>query len=211
MEITKFEHACVTVTKEGKTIVIDPGQLTTDFVVPENVIAIIITHSHADHFDLDTIEAIMARNNGALILAPADITAQLADYDTRTVNAGDSFSHEEIEFDFYGGTHAQIHSTIQAPANVGVMIDERFYYPGDSFAVPEKSVDILALPVAAPWLKISESIDFLAAVAPREAFPTHDAILSVAGQTIVDRMVSASAEQAGIIYERLDGQTKELL
>ncbi len=63
--------------------------------------------------------------------------------------------------------------------NVGVLIDNgEVYYPGDSFAEPGMPVKTLALPIAAPWMKTSEAMDFLTHVKPERAFPTHDAILS---------------------------------
>ena len=37
---------------------------------------------------------------------------------------------------------------------------------------------MLGLPTGAPWLKLSEAVDFLRAVAPRTAVPIHEAVLS---------------------------------
>ena len=39
-------------------------------------------------------------------------------------------------------------------------------------------MEVLGLPTAAPWLKLSEAVDLLRAVRPRLAFPVHDAVLS---------------------------------
>ena len=57
MELTKYEHACFTLEKDGKCLVIDPGSLTTDLSISENIIAVIVTHDHADHFS----EALLAK------------------------------------------------------------------------------------------------------------------------------------------------------
>jgi hypothetical protein len=76
--------------------------------------------------------------------------------------------------------------------------------------MPEKSVDTLALPVAAPWLKISETIEFMKAVNARFTFPTHDAILSNSGKQVTDNLVSSFAEAAGTEYRRIDGETIEV-
>jgi hypothetical protein len=94
--------------------------------------------------------------------------------------------------------------------NVGVMINETLYYPGDSFVLPGQPVQILALPIGAPWLKISESIDFLVAIKPKMVFPTHDAVLSAIGKSISDARLSATAREIGAEYRRLDTTPAEL-
>ena len=40
MKLTKYEHACLTVEKDGKLLVVDPGAYTTDLPALESVIAI---------------------------------------------------------------------------------------------------------------------------------------------------------------------------
>lgn len=210
MELTKYEHACFTVEKDGKTIIVDPGSFTNDLTIPDNVVAIIITHSHGDHLDEALIADIMTKNPQAMIIGPRQVTSALSSYETRTVHGGDSFAYEGFDLDFYGDDHAVIHPTIPLAQNVGVLIEDRLYYPGDSFTMPEKSVDTLALPIAAPWLKISEAIEFMKSVGARFTFPTHDAILSVTGRQITDNMVSSFAEAAGTDYRRIDGETIEI-
>ena len=210
MELTKYEHACFVVEKDGKSAVIDPGGLTTDFVMPDEVVAVVITHEHGDHFDMNHIEAIAAANPKVVFVGPPDVTTKLKGFETRTVHGGDNFTIEGIELEFYGDQHAPIHPSRPRVQNVGVMIDERVYYPGDSFTIPEKSVDTLALPIGAPWLKVSEAVDFMIAVAPRFAFPTHDAVLSHDGQGFSDATVAQFAQDADIEYRRIDGDTIEI-
>lgn len=210
MELTKYEHACFTVEKDGACIVVDPGFLTTDFSISDNIIAVIITHDHGDHFSKELLAEIISKNPTALIIGPEEVTSQLHSYETRTVHGGDSFAVEGFDLDFYGDTHATIHSDIPGSQNVGVLIEDRLYYPGDSLTMPEKSVDTLALPVAAPWLKLDEAVEFMKSVGARFTFPTHDAILSVSGKQIVDGMLSQFAETAGTEYRRIDGATIEI-
>ena len=203
MNVTKYEHACFTVEKDGQIIVVDPGNFTTDFIAPDDVIAVIITHKHADHFDPELISAIIDKNPEAVIIGDASITNQIEAFETMPVSAGDTLEIGPFHLEFFGGQHAGIHDSMPAPPNLGVMIEELLYYPGDSFYIPEDhSIDTLALPVAAPWLKISEVIDFMTTVHPRIAFPTHDAILSNAGKELADRMLESVAEANDILYVR---------
>lgn len=210
MQLTKYEHASFVMEKDGKAIIVDPGKFTTDLTVPENVAAVIITHDHGDHFDEDMIAEIVSKNPGVIIIGTQEVTSQLGQYETRTVHGGDSFAYEGFDLDFYGDEHATIHPGIPTGQNVGVLIEDRVYYPGDSLTVPEKSVDILALPVAAPWLKTEEAIEFMKTIGARFTFPTHDALLSPTGKNVADNMASTFAETAGTEYRRIDGETIEI-
>jgi hypothetical protein len=60
-----------------------------------------------------------------------------------------------------GGEHAVIHPDIPVIDNVAYLLnDGALLHPGGSLYVPEEPVDVLALPAGAPWLKISEAIDY---------------------------------------------------
>ena len=203
MQLTKYEHACFTVEQDGQLLVIDPGNFTTDFIAPDRVVGIVITHEHADHFDSELVANIIDKNPDAVIVAHSSITQTVEAFETIAVDTGTTLNIGQFRLEFFGGEHATIFTDTPPLANLGVMINDLLYYPGDSFAVPvNRSVDTLALPVAAAWLKINETLNFLTAVKPRSAFPTHDAILSPTGQGLVDRMIAAKAEQLGIEYRR---------
>lgn len=212
MKLTKYEHACITVEKDGQLLVIDPGGWTTDLGVPGNVCAVVVTHEHGDHFDTTALGAIAAHNPDAVVIAHQAITRQLdAALPSRTVAAGDAITAGPFNLQFVGGRHAVIHPNIPGVANLGVIVDGKLYYPGDSFTVLDhRTIDTLALPASAPWLKISETMDFLAAIRPRLAFPTHDAILSPTGKALVDRLLQASADSSGTRYQRIDGQELDI-
>lgn len=210
MDLTKYEHACFVVEKDGKSVVVDPGELTTDFVMPDNVVAVVITHEHPDHLGMDHLKEIADEYPSAVFIGPAEVTAKLKSFETRTAHGGDNFTIDGIELEFFGEKHEPIHKSRPVAQNVGVMIDERVYYPGDSYTIPEKSVDTLALPIGGPWLRIGDTIDFMLAVSPRFAFPTHDAVLSGDGQGFSDMNVSSFAKDAGIDFRRIDGETIEI-
>jgi hypothetical protein len=87
--------------------------------------------------------------------------------------------------------------------NHAYLIDGAAFHLGDSFTpAPDGTrLEVLFLPVSAPWLKLAESIDYLKAASPRIAVPIHDAILSDAGKALVDRVVGSLAGSAE--YRRL--------
>lgn len=204
MKLTKYEHACFTLEKAGKLLIVDPGAYTTDLGAPENVVAIVVTHNHADHFDPNALGAIIAHNPDAVIYAPHDVTEQLGEtLPNQAVSAGEHLDATPFSLEFFGGKHATIHPDLPHPINLGVMIDDRLYYPGDSYTNPAKPVEILALPTAAPWMKMEEAFDFLMEIKPRLAFPTHDALSSDIGKSMPDNMMPMFAEKVGATYQRL--------
>lgn len=207
MKLTKYEHACFTVELGSEVVVVDPGNYSTDFIAPSNVVAVIITHKHADHFDYEHIAAIMNENPNATIVADESVTSQIEAFKTQSVSVGEVVIIGDFKLEFFGGKHALIHDTLPIINNLGVFINDTVYYPGDSFALTNKPIDVLALPVGAPWLKIGEAIDFLLATKPLLAFPTHDAVLSDIGKTLVDNMLAAVTENNDIAYKRIDGTT----
>lgn len=202
MKITKYEHACIVVEVNGQTLIIDPGEYTNDLVVPEGVVAVVITHSHADHVAARHLNEITTLNPEAIIYGHKDAVADITG-NVQAVVANEGIRVGAFELEFYGGDHAVIDPSIPVIANLGVMVNDTLYYPGDSFTQPGRQVNILALPVSAPWMKISEAVAFAKAVAPGAVFPTHDAILSDTGKQLADRLIPALLENTTIQYQRL--------
>lgn len=204
MKVTKYQHACFTVENEGQVLVVDPGNYSSDFIAPENVTCVVITHQHPDHFDPELLAGIFDKNDDVLVIGPADVIDKIEIENKKTVSPGEQISVGSFDLEFFGGVHALIHSSMPRVQNIGVLVNGLVYYPGDSLDVPNCSIDTLAIPVAAPWLKIGEAMDFLLAVKPRFAFPTHDAITNDSGKALADRLIGSLAEQHDIEYTRLD-------
>lgn len=203
MKLTKFEHACFTLEKDGQSLVFDPGNWSQDFTAPEHTVAIILSHEHADHFEPQLLNDSISKNPNAVVVAPIEMADKLAGLPVKEVTPGETLTIGPFDLEFFGGHHAVIHPSLMSVANIGVLVNESFYYPGDSFAKPDVPVKTLALPVTAPWLKVSESIDFMLEVQPGFTFPVHDHIASPDGKTLVDHLISNFAEQNGIRYQRV--------
>ncbi|MEV5071341.1 MBL fold metallo-hydrolase [Microbacterium sp. LMI12-1-1.1] len=198
MRVTKFEHATLTLFNAGKTLVVDPGSFTAPLGELESVVAIVITHEHADHWTSDHLDRILGTFPGIPVYGPEGVAKAAAEYDITVAHPGDVVEVEPFRLEFFGGRHALIHESVPVVDNVGVLVNDEFYYPGDSYAVPEgREVKLLAAPVGAPWLKIGEAMDFVLAVAPRRVFGTHDLTLSVAGRDTGRLRLGWAAEQHG--------------
>ena len=206
MKLTKYEHSCFTLENDGKVLVVDPGSWTTDFETPNNVIAVVVTHEHMDHFDEEKLQDIVSKNPNAAIYGPSDVIAKISELPGNSVAADDEVKIEGFKLKFVGGTHATIHKDFHPQfQNVGVIINDTVYHPGDSLALPNRPIKVLSLPVIAPWEKVSESFYFLMAVKPVFSFPTHDAMLSELGFGLYDRWHSMASEKIGTTYKRLKG------
>lgn len=204
MRITKHEHACLRLEREGRTLLIDPGSYTLPLTDLEHVVAIVLTHEHPDHWTPEHLDRILGQFPSIPIYGPAGLAAAAAGYDVTVVSPGDEVAVEPFTLRFFGGRHNVIHESVPVIDNVGVLVDGEFYYPGDSYAVPDGvDVRLLAAPIGAPWLKIGEAMDFVLAVAPRRAFGTHDMTLSRIGLTGHAARLTWAVEQGGGEYVAL--------
>ncbi|TXK16388.1 MBL fold metallo-hydrolase [Homoserinibacter sp. GY 40078] len=213
MNVTKYEHACMVVTKAGARIVIDPGVFLATLPEASGVAAIVITHEHADHLSADRVREVLAQNPEARVFGPQGVAdaAAAEDIEVEVVQAGDTIEVEPFTLQFFGEKHAVIHSSIPVIDNIGVLIDDTFYYGGDSYTAPGVPVELLAAPIGAPWLKIGEAMDYVLEVAPKHAFPVHDMTLSVAGKTMAgDRLSWATAQGGGEFQVLEPGQSIDL-
>ncbi|MGV8912001.1 MAG: MBL fold metallo-hydrolase [Rhodoglobus sp.] len=181
MNVTKYEHACLVLEHENQRLVIDPGGFTAPLPPLANVTAIVITHEHPDHWTSEQLARIREHNPDAPIFGPAGVAAAANEWNVSTVVNGASETAGVWTLEFFGGKHAVIHESIPVIDNLGVLVNGEFWYAGDSFTVPPKTVVSAAIPAGAPWLKISEVMDYVAELAPNRAFQTHDAVLSDKG------------------------------
>ena len=177
MDITRYGHSCLLVAHEDARILLDPGIFSTGFEDLRGLTAVLVTHAHPDHLDADRLRALLAANPDARLHCDEGSASDLADLEPTVVNDGDRLELG-VPVDVVGSTHAVIHPDLPRIPNVGYLVAERFFTPGDALTVPEADVEVLGLPTAAPWLKLSEAVDLLRAVAPRLAFPVHDAVLA---------------------------------
>lgn len=215
MKITKFGHACLELEENGQLLILDPGFYTQPIDNRINVRAIVITHIHDDHCYEEQLDRIVQLNPGITIYGTDEVCQRLAasrpGFKIIPVHHGDFYEVGNFTLEFFGDMHAEIHRSIPLVQNCGVMVNGKLYYPGDSFTQPDLEVEILACPASAPWLKISEVIDFIAAVKPKRCFPTHNIHLSEFGNQLNNGRIQAVTEQNGGQYEWLQiGESTEV-
>jgi len=173
MRITKYTHACVRLEDGGSVLVIDPGTWSEPSALA-GADAVLVTHEHADHIDLLRLAGL-----GVPVYAPAG--ADIKGLEVIAVSPGESFTAAGLSVVAVGGRHAPIYGNEPDCPNVGYVVAESVYHPGDSLHVPQEPVETLLVPVQGSWLKMAEAIDFVKAVNPRRAFAIHDAQINDRG------------------------------
>lgn len=201
MKITKYEHSCLDIEQDGKRLLIDPGVVTTSIPDYNDIAAVLVTHMHADHLDKEKLLAIHAQNPDSPIYTVQAVADELKDsLPLIIVTAEQVITAGPFQLEFTGGQHAVIHASVPITDNVGVTVNGKLYYPGDSFSVPNIPVDILAIPISAPWLKVAEAMDFITALKPRIAFPVHDALLSDFGRSVSGNWLQRACDSINAEY-----------
>lgn len=183
MQIVHLGQSCVLAEIGTAQLLLDPGVYSADFEELTGLDAILVTHQHPDHLDLDRLPALLAANPAAQLVVDVGSAEQLADVGIahRVVSPGQRLDLAGATVDVIGGDHGVVHPDIPVIPNNGYLIDGgagTVLHPGDSFALVDRDVDVLLLPTAAPWLKVSEAVDYLRAVDPGLAVPIHQAILA---------------------------------
>ncbi|GAA1672481.1 MBL fold metallo-hydrolase [Glycomyces endophyticus] len=203
MRLTKFGHSCVRLDTGQGLIVIDPGAYS-DPAALDGADALFITHEHADHCDPDGVRRLRETRPDVPVYGPATLAAVLDELPFTAVSAGDAIPVAGTEVKIFGEQHAVIHPDIPLVENLAYLVDG-VYHPGDSLTVPDMPVRTLLVPVAAPWLKLSEAIDFARDIDAPAVHPIHDAILSDIGKGLPDRLFPLLV---GDSYRRVpDGET----
>ncbi|MBQ0991769.1 MBL fold metallo-hydrolase [Micromonospora sp. PSH03] len=203
MRLTKYAHSCLRVEHDGGVLVVDPGVFGDAAEALDGADAVLITHEHPDHLDLEALRLQLDRQPFP-IHGPASLGEPLGDAADvlRPVDVGESFTAAGVAVRAYGGRHAVIHPDIPVIDNLGYLINDVVYHPGDSLVVPDETpVDTLFAPIHAPWSKFSQVVDFIRAVAPRRTYALHDALLNDNGLDMLDRQYAALS---GTEYQRLE-------
>jgi L-ascorbate metabolism protein UlaG (beta-lactamase superfamily) len=196
---------------------VDPGVFTQEDAA-EAADAVLITHEHLDHYEpgrlrrtdapIFTIEAVATR-----IRADAPDVAErvtvVRPEDTWTIG-GPGGPGGAVDVRAVGELHAVIHPELPRVTNSGYLLAFRdgedataVFHPGDALTGPEVPVDILLAPVSAPWMKISEGIEFARSVGAPRNVAIHDRIYSDAGLGVADGHFDRFLGTDGLDYTRL--------
>lgn len=197
MRLTKFSHSCIRFSHGGRDVVVDPGGWSEREAV-DGVAAVLVTHEHPDHWDIDHLRA-----TDAPVFTIAAVAARIREADPAVgervteVRPGDELELAGFGVRVVGEKHAVIHPELPTFDNSGYLLTaggRSAFHPGDSFELPGQAVDVFCAPVCAPWAKMSELIDLARDVAAPTTVGIHDRVYSELGLAIADDRMAAFLE-----------------
>ena len=205
MKITKFGHCCLLIEENGVKLLTDPGSYSKGFEHLK-LDVILITHEHTDHFHIESLKTLIANkgDKGLVIITNKGVGKQLEANGIphyQLLEDGKHINFKGVRIEAHGHDHAPLYKTSPC-INTGFLIADRLFYPGDSLHKPNKKVELLALPVAGPWMKLEEAIDYALELKPKIAFPVHEGILKQPGTT--HRIPPTILEPKGIKFQILE-------
>lgn len=181
MKIQKFLHSCLLIEHEGARVLFDPGAFSfiESRVKPEdfkNIDAIFITHNHPDHIDIPNLKIIFKNNPTVSVYGNSDVIELLKKENVTVLIFEDG--EKRIKSLPIWAMPAQ-HGTVLSPApkNTAYIVSGKLLITGDSFdeeLEKLKGIEVLMLPITAPWLRSVDAAAFATAVGAKTVIPVHD-------------------------------------
>ena len=202
MWITHLGHSCLLVETGGQRILVDPGSFTPGFDEVTGLDVIMVTHQHPDHCDLQRIPALLEVNPQARLYAEPQAAAVMegAGIAAEYTVAGQTLTFGRVQVTPVGELHALINEAWPRVGNLGVVVrtqgEPSLFHPGDAYDGEPGQVDILALPLNAPWTASRDTIAFARRISPRVCIPIHAALLRPVGRQLYLSQVGSLGPQA---------------
>jgi len=96
MRLTKYGHSCLLVEEGQARMLLDPGTLSGGFEELEGLTAVLFTHQHPDHLDLERLRGLLDRNPGVRVVSDQGSATRLGEAGTEVEVARDATSWRSV-------------------------------------------------------------------------------------------------------------------
>jgi L-ascorbate metabolism protein UlaG (beta-lactamase superfamily) len=178
MKISKYLHSCLLFEKDGFKLLIDPGTFSfaEGFIEADefnDVDAIIITHIHPDHLDQENLVKIVELSDAKIYTVP-QVIEELKKIELKSEPIPTTIGPFSLEL--IPVKHEAILDN-PLPEMMALLIDGKVLHPVDSFEdklLKYAGVELLILPVMAPFTNEVTVAAFADKINPRRVLPVHD-------------------------------------
>lgn len=171
MKVAKYLHSCLLVEEKGVAVLIDPGIYTyqekvLNLDLIERVDYLLITHEHGDHFYIPLIKEVLTKFPEVKIISNSSVVGFLNKENIKAISAGNEFVQLKNML------HVRLLDSL-APENTVFTLFNKLTHPGDCISF-DKTTDVLAMPIQAPWGSMVECCEKAVSLKPRVVIPIHD-------------------------------------
>ncbi len=132
MRITKFGHCCLLLDIDGVKILTDPGSFTTEQNTVTGLGAVLITHSHQDHFHAESVPHLAKNNPEAIFVTNGEVGKLLEAQSVAYTKVGDGESADikGVKVEGFGTRHAEIYGDMGQVENTGYFVGREILLSG---------------------------------------------------------------------------------
>ena len=176
MKVKKFPQSHLVLTKEGKTLIIDPGYITFEkgFKVSEfqGADVYLISHQHPDHLGPETIKEVVGER---AVFGNFDVVAKLKEVGVEQAKEIKNLEEIEVEgFKIKAVDLAHFQKPgYEMPPNTGFLVDGVFFHPGDGDKAPNIKSENAAVPIGGATVNLDTALEFSKGVGAKVVIPIH--------------------------------------
>lgn len=181
MKILKYLHSCLVFDMVGFKILFDPGKFSfaEGLVTPQmfaDVKAVIITHIHPDHYDIDILKSILEISN-AQVITNSQIGQVLDQENIKyTLLENSTVKLGPFKLKAFPVAHEPIMDN-PLPQMTGFVINDKVLHPVDSMEdklLEYKNIELLLMVSMAPFANEPRIAAFADKLQPKQILPVHD-------------------------------------